>query len=139
MIGFEGGVTDAINLTGFNDAVRLGARTGTTVTLTASNVITPPGTTYRLGGGGGTISVQSVLSDSNSGARNVDVGTSGNLAAGLVVLAGANTYSGTATVSAGTLEVGSNGGPGRPAPQSSLPTVRPSICRPIRPRFRWFS
>ena len=50
VLGFEATPSGAIDLTGFNDSVRLGTRTS--VTLDSSNTITPPGSTYRLGGGG---------------------------------------------------------------------------------------
>ena len=135
VIGFEGGTDGPINLTGFDDAVRFGARTGTTVTLTASNTITPPGSTYRLGGGRHPHRRQA-LSDSGSGARNVDVGTGGDLAAGMVVLAGANTYSGTATVSAGTLQVGSNSGLGSASASVTSPMAHPRLANLFSHAFR---
>src|SRR5207248_5019424 len=49
------------------------ARLGAVGAAAYSGTLTPNGTTYRLGGGGGTLTVNSVLADSG-GATGVDVG-----------------------------------------------------------------
>ena len=103
VIGFEKSPLASIDLTGFNDAVRLGTRTS--AFINSSRKITPPGSTYRLGGGGGTLTVGSVLADGTGVSRSLDVGTSGSLAAGTVVLTSTSTYSGRTMVNDGTLLV----------------------------------
>ena len=65
-----------------------------------SGTLSPSGTTYRLGGGGGTLIVSGPL----GGANGLDVGTNGT-PSGTVVLAGAMAYTGTTLVSGGTLVV----------------------------------
>ena len=60
---------------------------------TCSGTLTPANSTYRLGGGGGTLTVSSVLSGAN-----------GLLVNGNVNLTGANTYSSGTTISAGMLD-----------------------------------
>src|SRR5439155_2744207 len=82
----------------------IGAVLGNTVTYTGT--ITPAASTYRLGGGGGTLQVNSVL----SGANNLVVGN-GSGATGTVILGNsANTYSGTTAIATGvTLQVGTGG------------------------------
>ncbi len=66
-----------------------------------SGAITPAGTTYSLGGGGGALTVSSSLG-----------GGDGLLVAqpGEVVLTGSNTYTGSTTISGGTLERRLGGG-----------------------------
>lgn len=94
-------------------AASLGAAAGATVSYTG--VLTPNGDTYRLGGGGGTLTLPNVLANVG-GPTNLQVAGP----TGTVVLTGTNTYSGTTTVSGGTLAVGnlaaagtaSNVGPG---------------------------
>jgi fibronectin-binding autotransporter adhesin len=82
-------------------AASLGARGS----FTYSGSLTPNGTTYRLGGGGGTLTVSSILSGALD---SVLIGYNGT-AAGSVVLAGANTYGGGTTVGASTtLQVSSD-------------------------------
>jgi autotransporter-associated beta strand protein len=81
-------------------AASLGALTGKT--LTYSGVLTPNGTTYRLGGGGGTLTMSTAL----TGPRSVTVASPG-----IVVLPGANSYSGATTVGVagdGKLIIGHN-------------------------------
>ena len=93
-------------------AASLGAVGSGTQVFTGS--LTPNGTTYRLGGGGGTLDFQSALSGSNSlvlGGPTTGVG-------GTVLLSGttanANSYTGKTTLQSGTLEISSianvNGG-----------------------------
>ena len=92
--------TGTLALTAANsETIGMGSYTGlslgATGSYTYSGTLTPAGTTYRLGGGGGTLTVSSVL----SGARSLVVH-------GNVVLTGTNTYSGVTTISAGTLQLG---------------------------------
>jgi fibronectin-binding autotransporter adhesin len=82
-----------LSLVGFS-ALRLGA----VGNATYSGTLTPSGTTYRLGGGGGTLTLTLGLTGSNG----VDVDTNGT-PPGTVVLAGSNTYTGGTQVSGGTL------------------------------------
>jgi fibronectin-binding autotransporter adhesin len=84
--------------TGANlSAISLGAGVGTNVTM--SGLITPFGAMYRLGGGGGALTVSSNLTGASS-----SVVVSG---AGTVVLSGTNTYGGPVTVGSGsTLQFG---------------------------------
>ncbi len=71
--------------------------------VTYTGTLTPVNNIYRLGGGGGTLTVNSNLVDGSS--RSLVVGGGGS--GGIVVLAGTgNTYSGGTTVSAGTLRLG---------------------------------
>jgi fibronectin-binding autotransporter adhesin len=67
-------------------ALRLGA----IGTVTFGTDITPNGQTYRLGGGGGTLTVSSLLADDSETPRRLDVGLNGT-AAGTVVLSADNT------------------------------------------------
>jgi autotransporter-associated beta strand protein len=83
-------------------AASLGAVVGGTWAYTGT--LTPNGTAYRLGGGGGTLDFQSLLSGSNT----LTVG--GNTAGlgGTVILSNAaNSFSGKTTVALGTLEFAS--------------------------------
>jgi autotransporter-associated beta strand protein len=87
-----------INMAGYT-SLSLGAIGNVTYTGT----LTPVNNIYRLGGGGGTLTVNSNLVDGSS--RSLVVGGGGS--GGIVVLAGTgNTYSGGTTVSAGTLRLG---------------------------------
>jgi autotransporter-associated beta strand protein len=78
----------------------LGSMTlGTRGTAAYSGALTPNGTTYRLGGGGGTLSI----------AAGADLTGAGNsltvTGPGTVVLADAKTYGGSTTLASGTLSV----------------------------------
>gem|GEM_PF-1040287 len=76
---------------------------GATGSAAYTGVLTPNGSTYRLGGAGGTL----ILSNANAitGARDLVVGLSG-----VAVLANNNNYTGTTTVNAGgTLQIGNGG------------------------------
>ena len=86
---------NSLSLAGFAN-LRLGA----VGLATYSGTLSPSGTTYRLGGGGGTLVVSGPL----GGANGLDIGTNGT-PPGAVVLAGATTYTGTTQVSGGTLVV----------------------------------
>ena len=78
---------------------------GSVGTNTYSGTLTPSGTTYRLGGGGGTLGMANALTNSGGTAQGLVV--SGN-----VVLPGNNTYTGGTTIGpVGSLQIG-NGGTG---------------------------
>jgi fibronectin-binding autotransporter adhesin len=81
------------------------AALGAVGSATLSGALTPNGTTYQLGGGGGTLTITSALTD-NGGATGIIIGSKGS-AAGTVVLSGANTFTGKVTISSGTLSVAS--------------------------------
>jgi autotransporter-associated beta strand protein len=76
------------------------ASLGAVGSVTYSGTLTPNGTTYLLGGGGGTLTVASAL----SGPDSLAVALNGT-AAGTVVLTAANSYSGGTTLSGGTLQL----------------------------------
>ncbi len=81
-----------IDLSGINDTVRLGTATG--AVLDPAAIITPYGTTYRFGGGGGTLTVASAL----TGAPNLDVSSPAELPLTVRLMNTTNTLSGTVTV-----------------------------------------
>lgn len=94
-IGFDNGITitDPIDLTGFHAEARLGS--ATTATLTSAATITPQGTSYNFGGGGGTLTVGSDL----TGTFSTNVISPQYYSAPLsLVLAGTNTYSGGTSI-----------------------------------------
>lgn len=90
--------SENIDLTGFN-SLRLGATTNVNYT----GQLTPAGTTYRLGGGGGTLTLANT--NALTGARSVVI--SGN-----TVLSGSNDFSGNINLSGGTLSLNSNNASG---------------------------
>lgn len=81
--------TNSIDLTGFGSTARLGSATKASL----AGTITPQGTDYRFGGGGGWLEVSSAL----TGARNLVVDSPAALPLTLY-LSGSNNYSGTTTV-----------------------------------------
>src|SRR5205823_14593067 len=75
------------------------ARLGAVGSYTYSGALTPNGTTFRLGGGGGTLTVSSALTGGNS----LDAGLNGT-SGGTAILANTNnTYTGGTTVGGGVL------------------------------------
>jgi autotransporter-associated beta strand protein len=78
--------------------VSLGATSGATY----SGVLTPAANTYRLGGGGSTLTVSSNL----TGANSLVVANNGTTS-GTVILSGTNNYTGTTSVNNGTLRFSS--------------------------------
>jgi fibronectin-binding autotransporter adhesin len=89
---------DSSNNLNFSGLARL--RLGAVGTANYSGTLTPNGTTYVLGGGGGVLTVSGPL----TGANSLDVGTNGT-PTGTVILAGVQSYTGTTQVSGGTLVI----------------------------------
>lgn len=106
-IALVGNSTENIDFTGYA-TLGLGASSNATY----SGTITPAGTTYRLGGGGATLTLNNT--DALAGANALAVN-------GLVILGGANNLSGATTVTSGTLTL--NGAAGSLA--NSSVTVSP--------------
>jgi fibronectin-binding autotransporter adhesin len=93
LAGTEGGVS----LAGY-DNLYLGAYGS----AECSGTITPGANGYRLGGGGGTLT----LSSENALTGDHDLAVGGGGAPATVVLGAANNYTGATTVNAGTLQIG---------------------------------
>ena len=95
---------DPIDLTNFASGGFSGLGSATQAVLSSTAVITPPGgaagALYPFGGGGGTLTVQSPLSD-GSGARGLSLG-SGNGPLTLI-LSGSLSYTGGTSVNGGVL------------------------------------
>ncbi|MCX6877007.1 MAG: autotransporter-associated beta strand repeat-containing protein [Verrucomicrobia bacterium] len=87
----------AVNLS-FSAAGLTGASLGALGNVTYTGTLTPNGTTYRLGGGGGTLTLTKPLSGVG---RAV-------LVNGNVILQAANTHTGSTTVTGGTLTLADN-------------------------------
>lgn len=85
--------TTAIDLTGFNPSVRLGSATSAILGPTAA--ITPQGTDYRFGGGGGVLTVASQL----TGARNLVLDSPADLPLTVRLLNTTNNFTGAVTAS----------------------------------------
>lgn len=99
-IGFDSDPSGNLNhfsapivLSALNDTVRLGTITG--AVLDAGATITPFGSTYRFGGGGGTLAVASQL----TGAHNLDVTSPAERPLTVRLLNTTNDFSGTVNVS----------------------------------------
>ena len=90
---------------------------GYSATLTAGS-----GATYRLGGGGGTLTLNNT--NALTGANAVIIGASG--LTGTVVIPAANNYTGTTTLAAGTLAVGNNGALGTGTLALNGGTIQPT-------------
>ena len=103
---------------------------GAVGTVAFTHSVAPNGTTYRLGGGGGTL----IFSSAITGANNLVVRDGGS--GGAVVLTGANTYTGATTIAGGTLQCGDGtSGHDGASPTAASPTTRnssttSSACRP---------
>lgn len=78
-------------------------RLGATGRARYSGTLTPSGTTYRLGGGGGTLTIISPLTGDN----DLNIDANGTLP-GAVILAATNTFRGGTTITNGTLILASN-------------------------------
>jgi fibronectin-binding autotransporter adhesin len=112
-IGFDSAtpITEAIDLSNFNSAVRLGSSSQATL----SGVITPStaGSSYNFGNGGGSLTVLSNLNDNTEAARGVKVNSSPFTPLTLI-LSGNNTYTAGTTVETSVLRFDS---------ASALPSV----------------
>jgi fibronectin-binding autotransporter adhesin len=84
----------------FSAAGLTGASLGAVGSVTYSGTLTPNGATYRLGGGGGTLTMNNANAVTGAGNSLVVNGP------GTVVLAAANDYDGGTTLNGGTLVVG---------------------------------
>ncbi len=75
-------------------------------TYSGTAITAGAGSTYRLGGGGGTLTISgtNVL----TGVNNVEVGAAKTNGLGVVILSNSQGYSGTTTVNAGMLQVGAD-------------------------------
>ncbi len=94
------------------------ASLGAIGTATFSGILIPNGSTYRLGGGGGTLTVSSML----TGTASVIVGVNGTSSSGVVVINGTNSFNGGVTLNAGTLSLASAGALGTYIPGSGTIT-----------------
>jgi autotransporter-associated beta strand protein len=96
-----GGVNsaNALDFTGFT-SLSLGA----VGAATYSGTLTPNANIYRFGGGGGNLTVSSVLPD--VGGNPTSLVVVGGQAGSITTLTGTNTYTGTTTISGGILSVG---------------------------------
>jgi autotransporter-associated beta strand protein len=107
-------VEDFTNLNKVITALRIGS-SDTSGSAQTSGIITPStvANTYFLGGGGGTLTIKSVLTDKNGGNNTaLEMGTSGQLLPGRIILSpnningnGNNTYTGPTSIRAGTLQL----------------------------------
>ncbi len=79
----------------------LGSFVGGSGTYTGTSLTAGNGSNYRLGGGGGILTMQNNVL---TGANNLIVGSTGG---GTVIMSGANTYTGKTTLQNGTLTVSS--------------------------------
>jgi fibronectin-binding autotransporter adhesin len=96
LLALTGDLTENINF-GSHSSLRLGATTNASLTGT----ISPSGGTYRLGGGGASLTLASA--NALTGANDLIVGgagTNGNL-----ILSESNDFSGTVTIQSGTLQI----------------------------------
>ena len=100
-VALAAGISDNNNLDFTSYAgLTLGASGATAATY--AGTLTPNGTTYRLGGGTGTLSFNSAIASGN-----LLVGLPGNTGStGTFVLGGANTFSGGITINSGNTVVG---------------------------------
>lgn len=104
VIGLESDTAIPIDMSAFGPNARLGSAVASTFTGT----LTPKANVYRVGGGGGSLTIGSNLADV-AGATSLEMGTSGNLAPGMVLLTGNNSYSGGTMLAAGTLDIQADG------------------------------
>lgn len=96
VMALTGNLTEDINF-GSHGSLVLGA----TADAVHTGTITASGNTYRLGGGGASLTL--ATANALSGANNLVVGSTG--ATGTVVLAASNNLSGSITVQSGALEI----------------------------------
>lgn len=94
---------NALNLNGYNNL-----SVGAIGAFTYSGTLTPAGTTYRLGGGGGALTVSSIL----AGATNTLVIARNGTAPNNVILSGANGFTGVTIDPLMTLTIGAGAAAG---------------------------
>lgn len=97
-LGLEADSSAAIDLTGFHTNIRLGSATRATY----SGTLTPQAADYRLGGGGGHLTVSSVL---DGATRTLSHNNVGSVPPSITTLTAANTYGGVTAVGSGILAV----------------------------------
>ncbi|MGD0654565.1 MAG: autotransporter-associated beta strand repeat-containing protein [Thermoguttaceae bacterium] len=103
--------TNLNNINKARTALRIGSSDTSGNAQTSGNIIpSTDANTYFLGGGGGTLTIKSVLIDKNGGNTTLEMGTSGQLLPGRIILApnninGNNTYTGPTQIKAGTLQL----------------------------------
>ena len=104
-VALPGGALDNENITLSlaTSALSLGAALGGAATY--GGTLAPSGTTYNLGGGGGTL----VFKPSLTGAMGLTIGNGGG---GNVILTASNSYTGPTTITAGTLQLGAGAASG---------------------------
>jgi autotransporter-associated beta strand protein len=93
--------SDPVNLSNFTSTGFVGIGSETTAILGPTAVITPPGTTYLFGGGGGTLIVESALSDAPGPGTGLSL-NQGNAPLTLV-LSGPLSYTGPTNVGGAAL------------------------------------
>ena len=97
---FGSGTGSSVNW--FLGSTTAGTLASATLTPTADNI-------YRLGGGGGTLTIANgVLTDSGGSSCSVVIGSASANGGGTVVLSGSNSYSGGTQINAATLRLGVN-------------------------------
>ena len=104
VIGLESSTSGNISLASYGANARLGTVAPATAGVTFSGTLTPQGTTYRVGGGGGTLTISSTWPPAR---HSLEMNTTGSLPAGIVILTNTNTYSGGTVLTAGELSVSS--------------------------------
>ena len=104
--------TGNIDLTGFNQSVRLGS--ATSAIIGSSAVITPTGGTgssYQFGGGGGWLEVDAALTNPGTNTRGLNVNSPSNYPLTLRLASAANTFTGQVTVADSALIFAANAMP----------------------------
>ncbi len=99
VIALTGGSSETINMAGFSNLM-LGASANSTY----SGALTPAGGTYRLGGGGATLTLNTV-NQLNSGNSLVVGATGATSSTGTVALTASNNFTGGTTINSGTLQI----------------------------------
>lgn len=128
VLGLDASMSSNIGLSaaGLNRDLRIGS---SAAAVTYTGTLTPYSATYKVGGGGGTLTFGNA--NAFTGTRDLDVATQGTLSGGTIALSntndftgsitvgagmnlqGNNTYTGTTTVDGGTLELSGAAAAGR--------------------------
>ena len=99
-----------VNANNTRTALRIGSSDTSGSAQTSGNIIpSTDANTYFLGGGGGTLTITSALTDNyNGGHTALEMGTSGHLLPGRIILTnGQNSFTGATLIRAGTLQLAS--------------------------------